>query len=379
MDIWKPIFDNSALHPHFLALQIKERAAERRLIQSWADGFPDRDGKLVQEFQTTFNSSFWELYLHAVIRHYGYSFDWGNAAPDFLVKTSSGLLCIEAVTANAAAGKPNEWEHEAWDYARDPKSRKFGPLNREGMIRISNALLSKLRKFRGSYSGQQHVKGNPFVIAIAPFEQPNFQHQYDRAIRAVLYDHYVDEDAFFSAPDKYPGGHPPSVSLGFVEKDNGSLIPLGIFNNDEWCEVSAVIFSCTATMGKVDMLCHDSMLHALAMSVWGGKPDGATFEKTGTRAECAETLTDGLQIYHNPHARYPLDPQVFRHPGVVQHYVDQDGEWAYEEIDNCLKIRGAVLCSEKPFPSDMSRLNIPRPVSSLIYVPSPSQTISSEK
>lgn len=31
-------------------------------------GFEDRDGKFVKEFQTTFNSSFWELYLFACLR-----------------------------------------------------------------------------------------------------------------------------------------------------------------------------------------------------------------------------------------------------------------------------------------------------------------------
>jgi hypothetical protein len=210
------------------------------------------------------------------------------------------------------------------------------------------------------------VKGKPFVVAVAPFEQPNFQHQYDRPIRAVLYDHYVDEDAYFRNPAKYPDGHPPTVQLGFIEKENGSQIPLGVFNDDLWQEVSAVIFSCTATMGKVDMLCGDSALYALGMSVWGGKPNGAPFERTGTRDEIGETLTDGLQIYHNPYARHPLDPRIFRRSGVVQHYFcPHQNEWLFEEQENCLQIRGAVLCSPTPFPANASRVNFPRPPSSI--------------
>jgi hypothetical protein len=365
MELWKPVVARDRLHAHYLALDIEQRAAERRLIQTWADGLPDRDGKFVQEFQTTFNSSFWELYLHAVFREYGFAFDWSNAAPDFALSSDHGPFSIEAVTANAAVGKPNEWETNAMNYANNPETKEFWPLNREGMIRISGALLGKLRAFREKYANHDHVKGRPYVVAIAPFEQPNFQHQYDRPIRSVLYDNYVDEDAFFREPEKYPSGHPPSVKLGFIEKDNGASIPLGIFNDDGWSEVSAVMFSCTATMGKVDMLCHDSSLYALGMSVWGGKPNGAAFERTGTRTECSETLTDGLQIYHNPFARHPLDARVFRRAGVVQHYMRPDGEWVYEEIDNCLQIRGMVLCSEKPLPLSASRVNVPRQPNSL--------------
>ena len=32
-------------------------------MERWAEGFPDRDGKLVIEFQTTFNSAFYNLHL----------------------------------------------------------------------------------------------------------------------------------------------------------------------------------------------------------------------------------------------------------------------------------------------------------------------------
>lgn len=354
--------DSEKLHPNFSAVALPIRDAERRVIQGWADGFPDRDGKFVKEFQTTFNSSFWELYLHAVFKEYGHSLSWANASPDFAVSCPFGAFTVEAVTANAAEGKPKEWEKVATNMLI-PQTFNFDALNKEGMIRISGALLAKLNAYRQRYRHQAHVTGRPFVVAVAPFEQPHFQHQYDRPIRAVLYDYYVDEDAFRRQPEKYPDGRPPTRNLGFVEKENGSSIPLGIFNNDEWSEVSAVVFSCTATMGKVDMICQDSALYASAACVWGGSPNGTPHKRIGTREECGETLTDGLQIYHNPYARNPLDPRVFRRPRVVQHWKAMDGEWKYEEIDNCLQIRGGVICSETPFSVDKSdsRLLLPNP------------------
>jgi hypothetical protein len=40
------------------------------VLTDWARGFIDRDGKFVKEFQTTFNSCFWELYVYAVLKRY---------------------------------------------------------------------------------------------------------------------------------------------------------------------------------------------------------------------------------------------------------------------------------------------------------------------
>ena len=49
------------------------------VLSGWAHGFEDRDGKFIREFQTTYNSAFWELYLFAVLKLLGievnFSFD----------------------------------------------------------------------------------------------------------------------------------------------------------------------------------------------------------------------------------------------------------------------------------------------------------------
>jgi hypothetical protein len=56
-------------------------AAERRVISEWSEGFQDRDGKFCIEFQTTFNSSFWELYLHACFRELGFGIEFPERCP----------------------------------------------------------------------------------------------------------------------------------------------------------------------------------------------------------------------------------------------------------------------------------------------------------
>ena len=65
-------------------------------------------GKFVREFQTTFNSSFWELYLFAVLKNPGIEVDFSHSSPDFVAKNLP--LTIEATIASHAHDDGPEWE-----------------------------------------------------------------------------------------------------------------------------------------------------------------------------------------------------------------------------------------------------------------------------
>lgn len=58
MDFFTPIVDESKQNKNFKSVLATFRAAERALFSAWSEGFEDRDGKIVKEFQTTFNSTF---------------------------------------------------------------------------------------------------------------------------------------------------------------------------------------------------------------------------------------------------------------------------------------------------------------------------------
>ena len=83
------------------------------VLTEWAMGFQDRDHKFVKEFQTTFNSSFWELYLFACLKHVGFAVDFDHHAPDFVVSKGDDTVCIEAVIASHAEGTTPEWDGES--------------------------------------------------------------------------------------------------------------------------------------------------------------------------------------------------------------------------------------------------------------------------
>ena len=184
-----------------------------------------------------------------------------------------------------------------------------------------------------------HVKGKPFIIVVAPFEQPYFNLQYNRPIKALLYDYYVDEDAYNKTPEKYPNG-PPGKQLASIKKDNGAEIQLGFFNDDQMRDVSAIIFSCTATWGKLDVLTVNPKMQRLIESIWATKPHGAPKLMLSKNGESPEILTDGLQIYHNPYAKHPIPPEIFRKKRVVQCIVDPlANTFIEEESNNCLIYR----------------------------------------
>ena len=58
MDLFNPIVTESAMYKHFRSVYKEPGyAPNRAVMNTWADGFIDRDNKFINEFQTTFNSS----------------------------------------------------------------------------------------------------------------------------------------------------------------------------------------------------------------------------------------------------------------------------------------------------------------------------------
>lgn len=339
MDLLTPLYPSERLHPHFASV-INPRAGRsyaRNELLRWLEGFPNRDRKFIEEFQTTFNSSFWEIYLYASFCEYGFQFDWRYYAPDFVLSTPACTFTLEAVTANHANGATPEWAGKLTPSFFD--SVEFNELNRVAIIRLANAFASKSRLFQDKYAKHAHVQGRPFVLAMAPFEQPGFNLQAYRAIEALLFDYYVDEEEYLANSNAFPYG-PEAKSLGSVEKDNGTEIELGLFNSPKFSHVSAVVFSNLATWGKIEATSGNP--NAIVSSVWSS-PDGL-IRKIAHASEAPETITDGLRVYHNPFAAHPLPREVFRRSGVVQMWAElAEQALVGEQAEACLQSRSVTI------------------------------------
>lgn len=130
-------------------------------------------------------------------------------------------------------------------------------------------------------------------------------------------------------------------------KDNGSPIDLGLFTTPAYREISRVMFSGCATMGKVRALSSDPdpniVFTALRLNRSSDRPH--LIKEPKRRYE--ESLLDGLRVYHNPFAQYPLNPALFRHPSVFQWYF-QDGQEAVEQREGQLIFRCVNTVVDKP-------------------------------
>jgi hypothetical protein len=332
MDLLTPIVARAEWHPNFAALIDRSNEWNSAVLSDWAVGFKDRDGKFVREFQTTFNGCFWELYLNAVLRERQLSIDFTFPSPDFAV-TAPWTFAMEATIAG---NSPDNFpEHRRADAELPDDLNEF---NRQAIIRLSNSLLTKYRKFKSNYAALPHVAGKPFVIALAPFHTPNFPLTCQRAIEALLFNYYIDEEDYIAGSQT---DRPiPRGFLSSVQKDNQAPIELGVFQNGPMPEVSAILFSSCATWGKIRALSQDPNPDIFYTALRLNSKSSQPHKVKSRKRDYKETLLDGLRVYHNPEALYPLDPAVFRSPEVFQaYYCLQTGAWVYEQQDGQLLFR----------------------------------------
>ena len=223
MDLFTPQVPASAFHPNFRALRETYTEFDRQVVSEWAEGFVDRDDKFVNEFQTTFNSCFWELYLFASLKEFGLAVDFSVSSPDFLVSGPCPPFCLEGTTANSAEEEPKEWESKASEFTKVRRE----PIVNMATIRLANAITSKFAHYQRVYASLGHVAERPFVLAIAPFDQPWFFVQNDQAMRRVLY-------AYDRPLLHFIEGSPRALLVGHehmrkIKKPSGSTVPLGYF------------------------------------------------------------------------------------------------------------------------------------------------------
>jgi len=227
MDLFKPIVAADRLHHNFLATIKPNASGVREILSGWADGFVDRDGKFVTEFQTTYNSSFWELYLFAVLKHLGIKVDFSYGAPDFVA--ADYPFAVEAAIAGHAQDDVPEWE-KTFEGITD---MNVEAAQLQSTIRLSNALMGKSDAHKKRYAALPHVAGRAYVVAIANYGRQDFNFLGDVAMQRLLFDPENKKQAL---------------------KANGSAVPLGLFQSDDYAHISAVVFSSVATFGKARAL-----------------------------------------------------------------------------------------------------------------------------
>ncbi|CNG73344.1 TPA: hypothetical protein P0N76_001502 [Yersinia enterocolitica] len=347
MDLFSTKIAKNKLDDSFkLIYKDPKLASVREVIQSWGRGLLQRSGestKFVNEFQTTFNSAFWELYLNEVFIRLGYSVDYTKDSPDFNVTTPSGYnFNVEAMVSD----KPHK--PLVGDIFSEARFKHQSTLKLLGKIKDKHELFTGVKGKKFPYSTMEHVVGKPFVLALAPFDSKLSLTQNNTIINRVLFG--IEE------PTMRDHARGKQRKVSSIKKNEQIEIPLGIFTNDSYKEISAVIFSTTGTFSKavvqsgVARYIRSTRYRSLDTNYFiiseGMKNEGTHTKKLGLEhylktyrqfynnevigadvelchsRDYTETHFDGLHIYYNPYATVPLDKSIFFPPEITQNFYD---------------------------------------------------------
>jgi hypothetical protein len=307
LDLWSPVIPDTQQHSNFKGILGLGSQAGREIISSWADGFADRDGKFVREFQSTFDSSFWELYLFACFKELGFEPDLSHHAPDFMLSIGEAIVAAEATIAREADGHRPEWDK--YDLIKSHDITELAQRVRYTTVRLASRFVSKVQEYRTKYANLAHMQGKPFLLCLAPFDQPFTFDLAQQAMRRVL---YRADQPIFERDSKTGEARLLGVSeVDSVMKDSGVEFPLGMFCDDRYAEVSAVLFSTTATWSKVRALSRDPEEHTLFRAERHNAYGTIPLVTVAKKPQYRETLLDGLTLCLNPYAANPFDISSF--------------------------------------------------------------------
>lgn len=330
MDLFTPVVPVDKQHRIFSYLLAPEHQPEREVLCQWASGFVDRDKKFVKEFQTTFESSMWELYVFAYLKELGADVDFSHATPDFVVDLHS-QFCIEATVAAPAQGTPSPFG----EFSSDILPKDLNDFNSQATLRICNRLDAKMTKYREGYASLEHVSEKPFVLALASFDRPSSYMEGSRPIMAALYGIYWDEEATRHAQTPFIVRYPVET----VKKNKSTCIPLGLFTDDRYHELSAVIYNPLATWGKIRALADSPAASSVYTTFHTQEGRIAPEIRNSLKKDYSEHLLDGCFVFHNPHASRPLNREPLHHERIAQVWMTESGELQSNEPDDFLLMR----------------------------------------
>jgi hypothetical protein len=314
VDFFTPIVLAGKLHPNFKVLASgDEFSAARDIISSmmrWHEGI---DGNFVEQFQTSgFDARIWELYLFATLTEARLEVSHPKPAPDFLARGLNGEFAVEATTINPSTGvgaKPNE---KGLEYRLH-----YLP------IRYAGPLTTKLHK---EYWKRPAVTGKPLVFAIQDFHDTMSMTYSGSALQAYLY-------GLATKTEKGASGNLVVTVSKIVEHRWGAKkVPSGFFSQPGSENVSAVVFNSSGTIAKFNRMGvgagfgSDNVVLIRRGFSWDSDPDSvepAPFMHFVSEGY-PETWIEGMDVYHNPNALHPLDPELL--PGAAHHRLRADGQ-----------------------------------------------------
>ncbi|WP_233145301.1 glycosaminoglycan attachment protein [Wohlfahrtiimonas populi] len=318
INLFLPVVAENKFHPFFKLLnESKEYSSAKGIIEEIMPHFVDIDGNYIEQFQTTgFDARLWELYLNSYLTEEEFLFNREHNAPDFIVQKHRKSIAIEA----AIVGKKDE-VISSQGY-KSPSLDIKEKIKNEMPIRFGSVLYTKSKK---KYWKLDHVKGLPLVMALADFHDDMSMLWSSSALIEYLY------GSRFNAHHNESGDLIIKASPIEEHRLGEKVISSGYFFLPESEYVSAILFSTEGTISKFIRMGKQAGFGDPSISVsrkgtrYDHSPNASTPIPFSYKVneECDETWAQGLSMFHNPKALYPVPQKLF--PSIAHHHF-RDGE-----------------------------------------------------
>lgn len=317
INLFDIIIDKNNVNPYFKRLNEDiEFLPAKQMIVEVSHHFSDIDGNFVREFQSIngFDSRLWEIYLFCFLQEEKFLIDRNETRPDFSVQKYGQDMAIEAVIVNRKNDNPPKYDEKLKLLAEEEIIKE---TSNEMPLRFASALTSKLEK---KYWELSHVKNKPIILAIADFHDNMSMTWSSTSLINYIYgiksDFYYDEKGQLIIKPK---------EISHYNKPSGALVKANFFSLPDSENISAILFSSTATISKFtrmgiqagftqgNIACyrmvkyHDHDPNAC-------KPKEIKLE---VNEHSNETWAEGMNLFHNPNAKYKIDKSLF--PNIAHH------------------------------------------------------------
>jgi hypothetical protein len=246
--------------------------------------------------------------------------------PDFILTKYGEKMAVEAVIVGR---KDNT---QSYIHLNPDEYFQKLLLEKEDMdemaIKFGSPLFSKLNK---KYWELAHLKDIPFIIAIADFhEDYSMTWSFNSLVKYLYgYDHefyYNEKGKLIITPKK------------IKKHSHGSKeIPSGYFDQSGAENISGILFSSSGTISKFSRMGIQAGFGVKDIKTYrhgisykhdpnSSLPDMFNYEVT---EKSKETWAEGLDMFHNPKAKIPINPDIF--PTIAHHFLKDDGN-----IESCI-------------------------------------------
>lgn|SRR3989338_10096930 len=210
--------------------------------------YPYADRHFLSEIKRKFHQRTWEMYLGCVLLNTNIGFSSKNKGPDILIEYNGKKIWIECIACEKGDGI-DRVPHMIYGKVQDI------PEN-EMLLRIAAALKEKHYKYKKYVTEGTVKETDQFIVAVNTGALNFLDSYFPLILRCVFAIGYPT----LSMP---VGGGPTTSSfskVSFIEKKNGTRIPMTFFLEKDYEGISAAFYCKNTVLNHSDVLGKDTIL-----------------------------------------------------------------------------------------------------------------------